>query len=48
MNQPQLTPYKDALTDSMTYLGQKENKVFVIMIYSGCLFSTVIDFLMLV
>jgi len=26
---PQYTPYKDALTKSMTYLGQQENTVFI-------------------
>lgn len=29
MSQPQLTPYKDALTESMTFLGQQENTIFI-------------------
>lgn len=29
MSSPQYTPYKDALTKSMTYLGQQENTVFM-------------------
>ncbi len=29
MSSPQYTPYKDALTNSMTYLGQQEDTVFI-------------------
>jgi pyruvate/2-oxoglutarate/acetoin dehydrogenase E1 component len=29
MSQPEYTPYKDALTNSMTYLGQQNNTVFI-------------------
>lgn len=29
MSQPEYTPYKDALTNSMTYLGQQDNTVFI-------------------
>ena len=29
MSSPQYTPYKDALTNSMTFLGQKEDTVFI-------------------
>ena len=29
MSSPQYTPYKDALTKSMTYLGQQKNTVFI-------------------
>ena len=29
MSTPQYTPYKDALTNSMTYLGQQEDTVFI-------------------
>jgi pyruvate/2-oxoglutarate/acetoin dehydrogenase E1 component len=29
MSSPQYTPYKDALTNSMTYLGQQSNTVFI-------------------
>ena len=29
MSSPQYTPYKDALTNSMTYLGQQPNTVFI-------------------
>ena len=29
MSNPQYTPYKDALTNSMTYLGQQEDTVFI-------------------
>lgn len=29
MSLPQYTPYKDSLTDSMTFLGQKEDTVFI-------------------
>jgi len=42
MNNPQLTPYKDALTDAMTYLGQQENIVFIgqQIVYAGNPMST--------
>ena len=29
MSQPQYTPYKDALTNSMTFLGEKDDTVFI-------------------
>lgn len=29
MSQPEYTPYKDALTNSMTYLGQQNDTVFI-------------------
>lgn len=29
MSKPEYTPYKDALTNSMTYLGQQNNTVFI-------------------
>lgn len=29
MSNPEYTPYKDALTNSMTYLGQKDDTVFI-------------------
>lgn len=42
MNSPQLTPYKDALTDAMTWLGQQENIIFVgqQIVYAGNPMST--------
>jgi pyruvate/2-oxoglutarate/acetoin dehydrogenase E1 component len=42
MNAPQLTPYKDALTDAMTFLGDKDNTVFIgqQIIYAGNPMST--------
>lgn len=42
MTSPQLTPYKDALTDAMTYLGQQENIVFIgqQIVYAGNPMST--------
>jgi pyruvate/2-oxoglutarate/acetoin dehydrogenase E1 component len=42
MTAPQLTPYKDALTDAMTFLGEKDNTVFIgqQIIYAGNPMST--------
>lgn len=42
MTSPQLSPYKDALTDAMTYLGQQDNTVFVgqQIVYAGNPMST--------
>jgi len=42
MTTPQLTPYKDALTDAMTWLGQQENIIFVgqQIVYAGNPMST--------
>lgn len=42
MSQPQLSPYKDALTDAMTKLAQDENIVFVgqQIVYAGNPMST--------
>ena len=42
MTNPQLTPYKDALTDAMTWLGQQENIIFVgqQIVYAGNPMST--------
>lgn len=42
MTSPQLTPYKDALTDAMTFLGEKDNTVFIgqQIIYAGNPMST--------
>ena len=42
MNSPQLTPYKDALTDAMTWLGQQENIIFIgqQIVYAGNPMST--------
>jgi pyruvate/2-oxoglutarate/acetoin dehydrogenase E1 component len=42
MNSPQLTPYKDALTESMTWLGQQSNMIFVgqQIVYAGNPMST--------
>jgi pyruvate/2-oxoglutarate/acetoin dehydrogenase E1 component len=42
MNNPQLTPYKDALTDAMTYLSQQDNIVFIgqQIVYAGNPMST--------
>ena len=42
MTAPQLTPYKDALTDAMTFLGEKDNTVFIgqQIVYAGNPMST--------
>lgn len=42
MNKPQLSPYKDALTDAMTFLGQKDNTIFIgqQIVYAGNPMST--------
>lgn len=42
MTTPQLTPYKDSLTDAMTWLGQQENIIFVgqQIVYAGNPMST--------
>ena len=42
MNSPQLSPYKDALTEAMTLLGKKENIVFIgqQIVYAGNPMST--------
>lgn len=42
MNSPQLTPYKDALTESMTWLAQQNNVIFIgqQIVYAGNPMST--------
>lgn len=42
MNNPQLSPYKDALTESMSWLGQQNNVVFIgqQIVYAGNPMST--------
>jgi len=42
MNSPQLSPYKDALTAAMTFLGEQENTIFVgqQIVYAGNPMST--------
>jgi pyruvate/2-oxoglutarate/acetoin dehydrogenase E1 component len=42
MTGPQLTPYKDALTEAMTFLGSKEDTVFIgqQIVYAGNPMST--------
>lgn len=42
MNNPQLTPYKDALTESMTWLAQQNNVIFIgqQIVYAGNPMST--------
>ncbi len=42
MTGPQLTPYKDALTEAMTFLGEKDNTVFIgqQIVYAGNPMST--------
>ncbi len=42
MNSPQLSPYKDALTEAMTYLGEKDNVIFIgqQIVYAGNPMST--------
>lgn len=42
MNAPQLSPYKDALTAAMTFLGEQENTIFVgqQIVYAGNPMST--------
>lgn len=42
MTSPQLSPYKDALTEAMTFLGQQDNTVFIgqQIVYAGNPMST--------
>lgn len=42
MSKPELSPYKDALTEAMTFLGQQENIVFIgqQIVYAGNPMST--------
>ena len=42
MSKPQLSPYKDALTEAMTFLGQQKNIVFIgqQIVYAGNPMST--------
>jgi pyruvate/2-oxoglutarate/acetoin dehydrogenase E1 component len=42
MTGPQLTPYKDALTEAMTFLGEQDNTVFIgqQIVYAGNPMST--------
>lgn len=42
MNKPNLSPYKDALTDAMTFLGQQNNTIFIgqQIVYAGNPMST--------
>ena len=42
MNAPQLSPYKDALTEAMTFLGQQDNTIFIgqQIVYAGNPMST--------
>lgn len=42
MTKPQTSPYKDALTDAMTFLGSKENTIFIgqQIVYAGNPMST--------
>jgi pyruvate/2-oxoglutarate/acetoin dehydrogenase E1 component len=42
MNAPQLTPYKDSLTEAMTFLGEQDNTIFIgqQIIYAGNPMST--------
>jgi len=42
MNNPKLSPYKDALTDAMTFLAEKENTIFIgqQIVYAGNPMST--------
>jgi pyruvate/2-oxoglutarate/acetoin dehydrogenase E1 component len=45
MNSPQLSPYKDALTESMTWLGQQTDIVFIgqQIVYAGNPMSTTLN-----
>ncbi|NBO99865.1 MAG: hypothetical protein EBU90_07020 [Proteobacteria bacterium] len=45
MTAPQLTPYKDALSDAMSYLGQQEDTIFVgqQIVYAGNPMSTTLQ-----
>ena len=42
MSGPQLSPYKDALTDAMTFLGEQEDVMFIgqQIVYAGNPMST--------
>ena len=44
MTKPQLSPYKDALTEAMTFLGQQSNTIFIgqQIVYAGNPMSTTI------